>query len=162
MLGAPTRKWQSVMQECPRCKSQKFIKSGVVKERQRYKCKECAFHYSVTQRSDTSKESERRLALTLYLEGLGFRSIGRILGFSHVAVYNWIKSFGEQVESIRQEEATIVEIDEMHSYVGNKKTIAGSGLLLIDLGTASSMLSRVQEESRRDRASGMKLTAKRQ
>ncbi|MCF6338724.1 MAG: IS1 family transposase, partial [Gammaproteobacteria bacterium] len=71
------------MQECPRCKSRNFIKSGVVKERQRYKCKECAYHYSVIQKSDTSKESERRLALTLYLEGLGFRSIGRILGFSH-------------------------------------------------------------------------------
>ncbi|MCF6336321.1 MAG: hypothetical protein L3J84_00005, partial [Gammaproteobacteria bacterium] len=47
---------------------------------ERYKRKECAYHYSVIQKSDTSKESERRLALTLYLEGLGFRSIGRILG----------------------------------------------------------------------------------
>ncbi len=147
------------MQECPRCKSQNFIKSGVVKERQRYKCKECAYHYSVIQKSDTSKESERRLALTLYLEGLGFRSIGRILGFSHVAVYNWIKAFGEQVESLKQKEATIVEMDEMHSYVGNKKTIAGSGLLLIDLDTASSMLSQVQEESKQEKSSGMGLIA---
>jgi hypothetical protein len=49
-----------------------------------------------------------------------------------------------------------VEIDEMHSYVGNKKTIAGSGLLLIDLASASSMLSQVQEELRQDRNSGMK------
>ncbi len=150
------------MQECPRCKSQNFIKSGVVKERQRYKCKKCAYHYSVIQKSDTSKESERRLALTLYLEGLGFRSIGRILGFSHVAVYNWIRSFGEQVESLKQKEATIVEMDEMHSYVGNKKTIAGSGLLLIDLGTSLSMLSQVQEEPRQDKGSGMKLTTQKQ
>jgi len=150
------------MQECPRCKSRKFIKSGIVKERQRYKCKECAYHYSVIQKSDTSKESERRLALTLYLEGLGFRSIGRILGFSHVAVYNWIRSFGEQIESLKQKEATIVEMDEMHSHVGNKKNIAGSGLLLIDLGTALSMLSQVQEESRQDKGSGMKLTTQKQ
>lgn len=135
--------------------SHNFIKSGVVKERQRYKRKECAYHYSVIQKSDTSKESERRLALTLYLEGLGFRSIGRILGFSHVAVYNWIKAFGEQVESLKQKEATIVEMDEMHSYVGNKKTIAGSGLLLIDLDTASSMLSQVQEEPKQEKSSGM-------
>ena len=144
------------MQECPRCKSQQFIKSGIVKERQRYKCKECAYYYSVFQKSDTSNQSQRRLALTLYLEGLGFRSIGRILGFSHVAVYNWIKSFGEQIETVKQKEATIVEIDEMHSYVGNKKTIAGSGLLLIDLASASSMLSLAREELRQDRNSGMK------
>ena len=143
------------MQECPRCKSQQFIKSGIVKERQRYKCKKCAYYYTVSQKSDTSNHSQRRLALTLYLEGLGFRSIGRILGFSHVAVYNWIKSFGEQVEVLKQEEATIVEIDEMHSYVGHKKTTAGSGLLLIDLANASSMLSLAQEELRQDRSSGM-------
>jgi transposase len=144
------------MQECPRCKSRQFIKSGIVKERQRYKCKECGYYYTVSQKADTSNQSQRRLALTLYLEGLGFRSIGRILGFSHVAVYNWIKSFGEQIEGVKQKKATIVEIDEMHSYVGNKKTIAGSGLLLIDLASASSMLSQVQEELRQDRNSGMK------
>jgi transposase len=114
------------------------------------------YYYTVSQKADTSNQSQRRLALTLYLEGLGFRSIGRILGFSHVAVYNWIKSFGEQIEGVKQKKATIVEIDEMHSYVGNKKTIAGSGLLLIDLASASSMLSQVQEELRQDRNSGMK------
>jgi hypothetical protein len=32
-------------------------------------------------------------------------------------------------------------VDEMHRYVGNKKTIVGSGLLLIDLGSTSSTLS---------------------
>jgi transposase len=148
------------MQECPRCKSNTYIKSGEVNNRQRYKCKGCAYHYSVIQKSDTSKESQRRLALTLYLEGLGFRSIGRILGFSHVAVYNWIKSFGEQIDSLRQEEATIVEMDEMHSYVGNKKTIAGSGLLLIDLDTASSMLSLAQEDLKQDKNSGMVSTTR--
>jgi len=150
------------MHECPRCKSQKYIKGGIVKERQRYKCKECAYHYSVVQKSDASTKSERRLALTLYLEGLGFRSIGRILGFSHVTVYHWIKSFGEQVESLKQKEATIVEMDEMHSYVGNKKNTVGSGLLLIDLDTASSMLSQAQEELKQGKGSGMKLTTRKQ
>jgi len=144
------------MQECPRCTSQKFIKSGVTQGRQRYKCKECAYHYSVVQKSDTSTDSQRKLALTLYLEGLGFRAIGRLLGFSHVAVYHWIKAFGERIDSLKQEEAHIVEIDEMHSYVGNKKNIAGYGLLLIDLENGLSMLSLGQEASRQAKSSGMK------
>jgi hypothetical protein len=38
-------------------------------------------------------------------------------------------------------------MDELHSYVGHKKTIVGSGLLLIDLGSASSMLSLAPEAS---------------
>jgi len=43
--------------------------------------------------------------------------------------------------------ATIVALDELHSYVGHKKIIAGFGLLLINLGNASSMLSLGPETS---------------
>ncbi len=41
---------------------------------------------------------------------------------------------GEQVRSLRSNEpASITEIDEMHTYIGTKKTINGYGLLLIDM-----------------------------
>ena len=83
------------------------------------------------------------------LEGLGFRSIGRILNFSHVAVYNWIRAFGEEIVSLGESEnASIVEIDEMHSYIGSKKTTAGYGLLLIDLENGLSILS-LDDETRK-------------
>ena len=36
-------------------------------------------------------------------------------------------------------EVDFVELDEMHSYIGNKKTIAGFGLLSIDRGKSSSI-----------------------
>ena len=81
----------------------------------------------------------KRQALELYLEGLGFRSIGRFLKCSHVAVYNWIKAFGKAADDIRSDKAIeVVEIDEMHSYISSKKTFAGYGLLLIDMGKGSS------------------------
>lgn len=129
------------MLSCPRCASTDKVKSGMKDGRQRYQCKPCRYLFTVAHKSDTATPDQRRLALTLYLEGLGFRSIGRVLGFSHVAVYQWIKGFGEEVAQIKRQAAQIVELDELHSYVGHKKTTAGSGLLLIDLGTASSMLS---------------------
>ena len=135
------------MLNCPRCASADKVKSGINKGRQRYKCKTCQYFFTVAHKSDTATPDQRRLALTLYLEGLGFRSIGRILGFSHVAVYQWVKGFGENVEQIKRPAAQIVELDELHSYVGHKKTIAGSGLLLIDLANASSMLSLAREAS---------------
>ena len=134
------------MLNCPRCSSALRVKSGAVNGRQRYKCKTCQYLYTVAHKSDTSTSAHRRLAVTLYLEGLGFRSIGRILGFSHVAIYQWIKALGENVEQIKRSAAQIVELDELHSYVGHKKTIAGSGLLLIDLENASSMLALAAEE----------------
>ena len=135
------------MRNCPRCASTDKVKSGINKGRQRYKCKACQYFFTVSHKSDAPTLDQRRLALNLYLEGLGFRSIGRILGFSHVAVYQWVKAFGENLEQIKRPAAQIVELDELHSYVGHKKTIAGSGLLLIDLGNASSMLSLGREAS---------------
>ncbi len=129
------------MLNCPRCSSAVRVKSGAINGRQRYKCQVCRYLYTVVHKSDISTAAQRRMAVTLYLEGLGFRSIGRILGFSHVAIYQWIKALGEEVAQLKCSAAQIVEMDEMHSYVGQKKTIVGSGLLLIDLGNASSMLS---------------------
>jgi hypothetical protein len=78
----------------------------------------------------------KKQALHPYLEGLGFRSIGRFLGVSNVSVLNWIRSFGREVRELNSEsqEIEMVEVDEMHSYIGSKKTTVGYGLLLIDMG----------------------------
>lgn len=126
------------MLNCARCKSERNTKDGIVGNRQRYKCKDCGFRYTIEDRS-LAKNLLKRSALELYLEGLGFRSIGRILKVSHVSIYNWIKSFGEKVEEIRVSSKTpeVIEMDELHSYIGSKKTTAGYGLLLIDLGRSS-------------------------
>ena len=81
----------------------------------------------------------KRFALELYLEGLGFRSIGRILKVSHVSIFNWIKQYGQNLDLLQNShEICVTEIDEMHSYIGSKKTLSGSGLLLIDMQKNSS------------------------
>ena len=128
--------------DCPKCKSTNFIKNGIVSGRQRYKCKHCGNNYTVEKKSDVKSADTRRLALSMYLEGLGFRSIGRVLNISYGTVYQWVKRWGEQVDLPRSESAAeIVELDEIHTYVASKKTTDGYGLLLIDLGNATSLLS---------------------
>lgn len=121
--------------ECSRCNSSKKVKNGVLKGVQRYKCKDCGYNYTVEKRAGEYSNETKRKALQLYLEGLGFRSIGRVLGVSNVSVLNWIRSFGEKVKELQANDTPIkfAELDEMHSYIGNKKTIVGFGLLLIDL-----------------------------
>lgn len=95
--------------------------------------------------------------MVLYLEGLDFRSIGRFLGISHVTVFNWIKSFGEKLDSFRGDnEVQVVEIDEMHTYIGSKKTIVGYGLLLIEMGIGSSTAKLVQGEQKQEKNFGIK------
>jgi transposase-like protein len=108
------------MKECPRCKSTNFRKDGIVKEKQRYLCKDCNYHFTVKQRRKPDRI--KKDALILYLEGLGFRSIGRFLNVSHVAVFNWVKAFGERLDTLRSSaEIEVVELDEMHTYTQSKK-----------------------------------------
>ena len=121
---------------CPKCKSDNKTKDGIIKSRQRYKCNLCNYRFTVAYQGIS--DNIKKYALHLYLEGLGFRSICRFLNVSHVSVYNWIKSFGEKVAEIRSEEAIeVIEMDEMHSYIGSKKTTVGYGLLLIGMGSGS-------------------------
>ncbi len=78
----------------------------------------------------------------MYLEGLGFRSIGRILQISHVTIYYWVKQWGTSIDlPKKQSPVELAELDEMHHYIGTKKTTVGYGLLLIDLVEDLSILS---------------------
>ena len=107
---------------CPKCKSKNIRKDGIVKQKQRYLCKECQYHFTVEEVGKPFKL--KRDALVLYLEGLGFRSIGRFLGVSHVNVFNWIKKFRKKLDEIRSsDDIKVVEIDEMHTYIGSKKNL---------------------------------------
>jgi transposase len=142
--------------KCPKCGSVECAKDGIVKARQRYKCKSCGYRHTVQYRG-ISPEIKRQ-ALQLYLEGLGFRSIGRFLKCSHVAVYNWINAHGEPLEALRSTNGIeVVELNEMRTYIGSKKTVAGYGLLLIDMGSASSTAKWVPAIRKPDESSGTPL-----
>lgn len=123
------------MNRCPKCKSKNVVKNGFMKGKQRYKCNICKYTYTKSY-CGRIKPIIKKQALILYLEGLGYRSISRFLRCSHVSIYNWIMSFGRQVENLKETKnnVKVVEIDEIHTYIGRKKTIAGCGLLLIELG----------------------------
>jgi transposase len=78
----------------------------------------------------------------MYLEGLGFRAISRILKISYGTVYVWVREWGSKVSLPRKEAPIpIVELDEMHTYISQKKTAVRYGLLLIDLENGTSILS---------------------
>ena len=110
------------MTSCPRCVKENCVKDGIVRGRQRWRCRECGCRHTVQQRG---KEAHlKRQAVELYLEGLGFRSIGGFLRVSHVAVYNWIRSLGGKLEELRSANAIeLVEMDEMHTTIGSKKHV---------------------------------------
>ena len=79
-------------------------------------------------------------ARRLYLEGVGFRGIERLLGVSHVSVMNWVKARARSLPAlpgVDAAEVEWVECDELCTFIGKKKSFAGSGGLLIVLPNAS-------------------------
>jgi len=133
--------------KCLKCSSINVCKNGKMKGMQRYKCKDCGYNY--TKGRNSKDKSLKRFALELYLEGLGFRSIGRLIKVSHVSVFNWIKQYGKSLDLLQNNhDICVTEIDEMHSYIGSKKMLSGSGLLLIDMqkNSSTSLLATDQQK----------------
>ena len=114
--------------ECIKCKSSRLIKNGIVRSLQRYQCKSCGYNCTVIQKSTAFSAHVKQQALHMYLEGAGFRAIARVLKVSHVSVYRWIKAMGEQTPALASSASIdVVEMDELHTYIGDKKTIVGCG-----------------------------------
>jgi transposase len=125
------------MMPCPKCEASACVKDGTVKGRQRHLCHGCKYRHTLPHRGKSPVL--KRQALELYLEGLGFRSIGRLRNCSHVTVYTWIKAYGVSIDTLRSATGvTVIEMDELHTYIGAKKTPAGSGWLWITMQDSSS------------------------
>jgi len=136
------------MEYCPKCKSKNFRKDGIVKSRQRYLCKDCKHRFTVEQVG--KPYNLKKDALILYLEGFGFRPIGRFLRVSHVAVFNWIKSFGDKLDEFRNPSSLqIMELDEMKTYISQKKTTGGLGMLLIEMSARASTMMLVHGDQQK-------------
>jgi transposase-like protein len=121
---------------CPKCENEETVRNGIVRGKQRYLCHECKYNFTTRETMGKPKEM-KRMAIHMYLEGLGFSSIGRILGVSDVAVLKWVKQTGEEVKRLlnkgERKVVECMELDELWHYLGKKKESGGSGWLLIEL-----------------------------
>jgi transposase len=128
----------TLIRACPKCKSEHFIKNGKLHARQRYECKACGYNFTVSKLGKSKPPEVRRMALQLYLEGLSLRGIERLLKISHVTVLKWVRQWGKAKERLRREaepkEVRQVEIDELCSYIGEKKSKSGYGWVWIESG----------------------------
>lgn len=78
---------------CPKCSSDQNVKSGVINDMQRFKCKNCNYHFTIEKIGKSIDSYYVIKALQLYIEGVTYREIERILGVSHVSVINWVKKY---------------------------------------------------------------------
>ena len=65
--------------KCPKCQSEHRLKSGHANGNPRRLCQQCGCNYTRSQPRGKPMELKRQ-AVRMYLEGMGFRAIGRVLG----------------------------------------------------------------------------------
>ena len=65
----------------------------------------------------------RKQALEMYVDGINLRRIGRHLGIHHTTISLWIKAYAERLpQPPLPEGISKAELDEMFSFIGDKKT----------------------------------------
>ena len=115
--------------KCPNCQSDKIRKNGHRPGKQNYHCQKCARQFidRYTARGYSIEVKEN--CLKMYVNGLGFRAIERVTGVNHNTVIRWVRNAlalpnAPEVEEIPQRTCphVITEIDELQTYVGQKKT----------------------------------------
>lgn len=123
-------------QSCPKCKSNNRVKSGIVKNRQRYRCKDCNYYYSVDKIGKSIDSYYVIKALQLYIEGVTYREIERILGVSHVSVMNWVRKFAVEKPINTEYHPTyhVLDHQELKELIDNKEMIKSKGMLITELG----------------------------
>lgn len=128
--------------KCPKCTEQNLVKSGVINERQRYKCKNCGYFFTVAKVGKKVESYTVIKALQLYIEGVSYREIERLLGVSHVSVMNWVKKYQIKAPGNSDYRPTykVLTHRELMIYLGDPLNIHGSGLILSELGDKYMMI----------------------
>jgi transposase-like protein len=124
------------MKICPQCQSKKVVRSGVINDKQRYKCKDCGYHFTVNKIGKQIDMYYVTKALQLYLEGLTYREIERILGVSHVSVMNWVKKYNiHKVKNLDYHPTyKILNQAELSKYFADPLNTKGAGVIVTELG----------------------------
>lgn len=121
---------------CPKCNSNRIVKSGIIAEKQRFKCKNCNYFFTVDKVGKRIDSYYVTKALQLYIEGLSYREIERLLGVSHVSIMNWVKQYGLIKPANSQYHPTyrILTHAELLEYFKDKEHLSGAGVVITEVG----------------------------
>ncbi|MCU0329140.1 MAG: hypothetical protein MUE53_09130 [Chitinophagales bacterium] len=127
---------------CPKCQSEFIVKSGIVNNKQRYKCKDCTYNFTVQKIGKRIDEYYIIKAIQLYLEGLSAREIERLLGISHASVLNYIHKLGIQKINIGTHRNTykVFNHEELSEFLAHKNNLKGFGAIITEVGDKYMMI----------------------
>jgi transposase-like protein len=111
--------------KCPYCQKegQQHKAGKTTVGSQRYRCYGCKRKYTPDPKPRGHSPELRQQALQMYVDGINLRRIARHLNIHHQTVANWVKEHSENLPNPPMpKKVETAELDELFSYVGNKKT----------------------------------------
>jgi transposase len=119
---------------CKGCGGEEHVKNGLMRGKQRYRCKACGLNFTDTPARGMPL-AMKATAVLLYVSGLSMNRTGKLLGVSTPTIQAWIEQFAKVYAQKPAPEgrAVVIELDEMWHYVKKSRTSCGSGRLGIVL-----------------------------
>ena len=119
---------------CKRCGGGEHVRNGLMRGKQRYRCKACGLNFTDTPPRGMPL-AVKATAVLLYVSGLSMNRTAKLLGVSTPPVQAWIEQFAEAYgqKPEPQGRALVVELDEMWHYLKKSLGSSGSGRLGIVL-----------------------------
>ena len=94
---------------------------------QRLRCTACQHIHTPQRKHHGCDPALRKQALCLYADGLSFRRIARTLSVNHQSVANWVNAAADALPApARPAACQSVELDELHTFITQKKTSSTS------------------------------------
>lgn len=127
---------KKVKKTCPKCQSTQIVKSGIIHDKQRFKCKDCQYYFTVDKIGKQVDNYYIIKALQLYVEGVSYREIERLLGVSHVSVMKWVKKFQltRPVKTVYKPSYKILKHQELIDFYAQEENLKGAGMIVTELG----------------------------
>lgn len=114
------------MNTCPKCQQARYqVKDGFTSAgSQRIRCRACGYRYTPAAKPLGYTADVRQQALKMYVDGLNFRRIARLLGLHHQTVINWVNAAAARLPDAppTPPQVETVEMDELYTFIKAKKT----------------------------------------
>ena len=122
------------MYECKKCNSSRYVKAGLVRGEQRYKCQDCGCQFVPTGHKGRSTNT-KIIALFLYVSGLSMRQIAKLVKTDVHAVHRWIHDYGRANlrHPVQMGDGVTIGLGEMCEDIRFKRTLGGVGSVVVSI-----------------------------
>lgn len=109
--------------KCPECGGQHIHKNGHRRGKQNHICVTCGRQFLSTYSKRGYSDWTKRLCLRMYVNGMGFQGIERVIGVAHTTVIQWVQQVGALLPDAYNPDdiPQVGELDELETFVGQKR-----------------------------------------